>query len=158
MYWVSCDAIDGTIGREQQLVLILNWFSDIKEPKFEYDFQEPFQCEEEYFPLRKAFNLYLDRYRDQKLVGIRHSISSVRHILQSTVSVLLSKWTYDFTGGKRVHGTQTDENAPVQRTRISFAVSKRSTHDPNCPLRYRSAAKSHPYGSHPQAVMAGDRN
>lgn len=40
----------------------------MNEPIFEYDFPAPYQPPERYFPLRQAFNLYLDRYRDQKQV------------------------------------------------------------------------------------------
>lgn len=39
---------------------------DMKEPIFEYDFPEPYLANEKYFPLKQPFNLYLDRYRDQK--------------------------------------------------------------------------------------------
>lgn len=42
---------------------------DMKEPIFEYDFPEPYLADEKYFPLRAAFNLYLDRYRDQKEIN-----------------------------------------------------------------------------------------
>lgn len=42
---------------------------DIKEPIFEYDFPQPYRRDERYFPLRQAFNLYLDRYRDQKQIN-----------------------------------------------------------------------------------------
>lgn len=41
---------------------------NIKEPIFEYDFPESYHPPEKYFPYKPAFNLYLDRYRDQKLV------------------------------------------------------------------------------------------
>ncbi|KAK2582346.1 hypothetical protein KPH14_004682 [Odynerus spinipes] len=37
-----------------------------KEPVFQYDFPEPYIRPQEWFPLRRAFNLYLDRYRDPK--------------------------------------------------------------------------------------------
>lgn len=41
---------------------------EMNEPIFEYDFPAPYHPPERYFPLRQAFNLYLDRYRDQKQV------------------------------------------------------------------------------------------
>lgn len=47
---------------------------EMKEPIFEYDFPQPYLPPEQYFPLRQAFNLYLDRYRDPKQV--RRSFSS----------------------------------------------------------------------------------
>lgn len=41
---------------------------NMKEPLFEYDFPQPYHPPERYFPLKQAFNLYLDRYRDPKQV------------------------------------------------------------------------------------------
>ncbi|XP_057335282.1 39S ribosomal protein L38, mitochondrial [Microplitis mediator] len=38
----------------------------MKSPKFEYDFPPPYIRPQEWFPLKQAFNLYLDRYRDPK--------------------------------------------------------------------------------------------
>ncbi|RZF47587.1 hypothetical protein LSTR_LSTR012209 [Laodelphax striatellus] len=42
---------------------------NMKEPVFEYDFPKPYVRKQEWFPLRKAFNIYLDKYRDQKEVS-----------------------------------------------------------------------------------------
>lgn len=39
-----------------------------KEPVFQYDFPEPYIRRQEWFPLKRAFNLYLDRYRDPKQI------------------------------------------------------------------------------------------
>nr|XP_014099961.2 39S ribosomal protein L38, mitochondrial [Bactrocera oleae] len=39
---------------------------NIKEPVFEYDFPKPYIADQKFFPLKQAFNLYLDRYRDPK--------------------------------------------------------------------------------------------
>lgn len=41
---------------------------NMKEPMFEYDFPKPYNPPERYWPLKQAFNLYLDRYRDPKQV------------------------------------------------------------------------------------------
>lgn len=43
---------------------------NMKEPVFEYDFSKSYHPKERYFPLRQAFNLYLDRYRDPKQVSV----------------------------------------------------------------------------------------
>nr|XP_022915739.1 39S ribosomal protein L38, mitochondrial [Onthophagus taurus] len=42
---------------------------NIKEPIFEYDFPAPYIRPQEWFALRKPFNLYLDKYRDQKQIN-----------------------------------------------------------------------------------------
>lgn len=42
----------------------------MKEPHFEYDFPKPYIKDQTWFPLREPFNLYLDKYRDPKQVGI----------------------------------------------------------------------------------------
>lgn len=41
----------------------------MKEPIFEYDFPKPYVREQEWFPIRQPFNLYLDKYRDEKEVN-----------------------------------------------------------------------------------------
>lgn len=41
----------------------------MKEPIFEYDFPPPFIRKQEWFPLRKPFNLYMDKYRDPKQIN-----------------------------------------------------------------------------------------
>ncbi|XP_023158360.1 39S ribosomal protein L38, mitochondrial isoform X2 [Ceratitis capitata] len=42
---------------------------NIKEPIFEYDFPKPYLADQKFFPLKQAFNLYLDRYRDPRDVN-----------------------------------------------------------------------------------------
>ncbi|XP_039286092.1 39S ribosomal protein L38, mitochondrial [Nilaparvata lugens] len=42
---------------------------DMKEPVFEYDFPPPYIRKQEWFPRRMPFNIYLDKYRDQKEVS-----------------------------------------------------------------------------------------
>ncbi|XP_067641820.1 large ribosomal subunit protein mL38 [Eurosta solidaginis] len=42
---------------------------NMKEPIFEYDFPKPYVADQKFFPLKQAFNLYLDRYRDIKQIN-----------------------------------------------------------------------------------------
>ncbi|XP_017779211.1 PREDICTED: 39S ribosomal protein L38, mitochondrial [Nicrophorus vespilloides] len=42
---------------------------NMKEPRYEYDFPETYVKPQEWFPLRQAFNLYMDRYRDPKQIN-----------------------------------------------------------------------------------------
>lgn len=41
----------------------------MKEPIYEYEFPEPYIKDQEWFPLREPFNLYLDKYRDPKEIA-----------------------------------------------------------------------------------------
>ncbi|KAF4521794.1 hypothetical protein B566_EDAN011379 [Ephemera danica] len=41
----------------------------MKEPVYEYDFPPPYIRPQEWFPIRKPFNLYLDKYRDPKAIS-----------------------------------------------------------------------------------------
>lgn len=40
-----------------------------KHPVYEYDFPAPYLRDQEWFPLRRPFNLYMDKYRDPKQVA-----------------------------------------------------------------------------------------
>lgn len=40
----------------------------MREPSFEYDFPPPYIRPQEWFPLRKPFNIYMDKYRDPKKI------------------------------------------------------------------------------------------
>ncbi|TMW54273.1 hypothetical protein DOY81_000628 [Sarcophaga bullata] len=42
---------------------------NLKEPIFEYDFPDIYLADQKFFPLKQAFNLYLDRHRDIKEVN-----------------------------------------------------------------------------------------
>ncbi|XP_037937152.1 39S ribosomal protein L38, mitochondrial [Teleopsis dalmanni] len=42
---------------------------NIKEPVYEYDFPDPYLADQKWFPLKQAFNLYLDRHRDIREVN-----------------------------------------------------------------------------------------
>lgn len=57
---------------------------DMKEPVFEYDFPDSYHPPEKYFPLKQAFNLYLDRYRDPKQV-MSNSFDSFAHFINENV-------------------------------------------------------------------------
>ncbi|XP_044732669.1 39S ribosomal protein L38, mitochondrial [Chrysoperla carnea] len=41
---------------------------NMREPSFEYDFPPPYIRPQEWFPLRKPFNIYMDKYRDPKKI------------------------------------------------------------------------------------------
>lgn len=41
----------------------------MKEPRFEYDFDPPYIRPQKWFPLRQPFNLYMDKYRDPKQIN-----------------------------------------------------------------------------------------
>ncbi|KAF5273324.1 hypothetical protein FQR65_LT04746 [Abscondita terminalis] len=43
--------------------------SDMEEPVFEYDFPKPYIRPQEWFPKRKPFNIYMDKYRDPKQIN-----------------------------------------------------------------------------------------
>lgn len=47
------------------MFIILN-FIDMKEPVFEYDFPPAVLKPQKWFPVRKPFNLYMDKYKDPK--------------------------------------------------------------------------------------------
>lgn len=42
---------------------------ELKHPVYEYDFPAPYLRDQEWFPLRRPFNLYMDKYRDPKQVA-----------------------------------------------------------------------------------------
>lgn len=51
-----------------------------EEPVFIYDFPEPYRRKQEWFPIRKPFNLYLDRYRDEKEIAKEYLIRKLKPI------------------------------------------------------------------------------
>lgn len=55
-------------------------FADMKEPIFEYDFPEPYVRPQEWFPLKKAFNLYMDRYRDPKQINKEFLVRKLKNV------------------------------------------------------------------------------
>lgn len=51
---------------------LINFYQNVlkmKHPAFEYDFPTPYLRDQEWFPQRKPFNLYMDKYRDQKQIA-----------------------------------------------------------------------------------------
>lgn len=51
---------------------LINFYHDVlkmKHPAFEYDSPAPYIRDQEWFPLRKPFNLYMDKYRDPKQIN-----------------------------------------------------------------------------------------
>uniref|UniRef100_R4FMB0 Large ribosomal subunit protein mL38 n=1 Tax=Rhodnius prolixus TaxID=13249 RepID=R4FMB0_RHOPR len=47
-------------------------------PKFVYDFPEHFYKKQTWFPLKQPFNLYLDRYRDQKEIAKEYLVKKLK--------------------------------------------------------------------------------
>ncbi|VEN48228.1 unnamed protein product [Callosobruchus maculatus] len=52
----------------------------MKEPIFEYDFPPPFIRKQEWFPLRKPFNLYMDKYRDPKQINKEFLMRKMKNV------------------------------------------------------------------------------
>lgn len=42
---------------------------NLKEPTFAYNHPSPYHSDQEWFPLKKPFNLYMDKYRDEKQIS-----------------------------------------------------------------------------------------
>lgn len=53
---------------------------DMREPIFEYDFPPPYIRKQEWFPLRKPFNLYMDKYRDPKQVNKEYLLKKLKKV------------------------------------------------------------------------------
>lgn len=54
---------------DQSLVGFYHDVLKLKHPAYEYDFPAPYLRDQEWFPLRRPFNLYMDKYRDPKQVS-----------------------------------------------------------------------------------------
>nr|CAH7731391.1 unnamed protein product [Callosobruchus chinensis] len=52
----------------------------MKEPIFEYDFPPPFIRKQEWFPLKRPFNLYMDKYRDPKQINKEFLMRKMKHV------------------------------------------------------------------------------
>lgn len=46
-----------------------SYITDMELPIFEYDFPAPYVKKQEWFPIKQAFNIYMDRYRDPKQIA-----------------------------------------------------------------------------------------
>ncbi|KAI4471810.1 phosphatidylethanolamine-binding protein [Holotrichia oblita] len=53
---------------------------NMKEPVFEYDFPPPYIRPQEWFPLRKPFNLYMDKYRDPKQINKEFLVKKLKNV------------------------------------------------------------------------------
>ncbi|KAG5869667.1 hypothetical protein JTB14_035594 [Gonioctena quinquepunctata] len=53
---------------------------EMKEPIFEYDFPPPYIKKQEWFPLRQPFNLYMDKYRDEKQINKEFLMRKMKHV------------------------------------------------------------------------------
>ncbi|KAK7867748.1 hypothetical protein R5R35_002251 [Gryllus longicercus] len=51
----------------------------MKEPRYEYDFPEPYIAPQEWFPRRKPFNIYQDKYRDQKAIAKEYLLKKFKN-------------------------------------------------------------------------------
>lgn len=54
---------------DQSLINFYHNVLNMKHPVYEYDFPAPYLREQEWFPLRRPFNLYMDKYRDPKQIN-----------------------------------------------------------------------------------------
>lgn len=52
----------------------------MKEPIFEYDFPPPYIRPQEWFPLRKPFNTYMDKYRDPKQINKEFLLKKLKNV------------------------------------------------------------------------------
>lgn len=50
-----------------------------KEPEYEYDFPAPYIRPQEWFPRRKPFNLYMDKYRDPKKINEEYLLRKLKN-------------------------------------------------------------------------------
>ncbi|KAJ0175522.1 hypothetical protein K1T71_008681 [Dendrolimus kikuchii] len=50
----------------------------VKEPVYEYDFPKPYIRPQEWFPRRKPFNLYMDKYRDPKEINKEYLLRKLK--------------------------------------------------------------------------------
>ncbi|KAI4498028.1 hypothetical protein M0802_006852 [Mischocyttarus mexicanus] len=65
---------------DQSLTDFYHFNLKMQEPVFEYDFPEPYVKPQTWFPKKKAFNLYLDRYRDQKEINKEFLLKKLKNV------------------------------------------------------------------------------
>ncbi|XP_043496530.1 39S ribosomal protein L38, mitochondrial [Polistes fuscatus] len=65
---------------DQSLTDFYHYNLQMEEPVFEYDFPKPYLRPQEWFPRRRAFNLYLDRYRDQKEINKEFLLKKLKKV------------------------------------------------------------------------------
>lgn len=89
---------------------------EMKEPIFEYDFPQSYHPPERYFPLRQAFNLYLDRYRDPKQVIQQSKMFELLKPNNLSIDHGLSSMNVSISDKQRVPGARVGKNTSVQWT------------------------------------------
>lgn len=52
----------------------------MKEPIYEYDFPPPFIRKQEWFPKKRPFNLYMDKYRDPKQINKEYLVKKLKNV------------------------------------------------------------------------------
>lgn len=52
----------------------------MREPIYEYDFLKPYVKAQEWFPKRKPFNIYMDKYRDPKQIHKEMLVRKLKNI------------------------------------------------------------------------------
>ncbi|XP_014613139.1 PREDICTED: 39S ribosomal protein L38, mitochondrial [Polistes canadensis] len=65
---------------DQSLTDFYHYNLQMEEPVFEYDFPKPYLRPQEWFPRRRAFNLYLDRYRDPKEINKEFLLKKLKKV------------------------------------------------------------------------------
>ncbi|KAI5734578.1 hypothetical protein M8J77_008309 [Diaphorina citri] len=63
---------------DRSVTKVFHHVFDSKEPVFEYDFDPAHHPEQEWFPIGKPFNLYLDRYRDPKQIAKEYLVKKFK--------------------------------------------------------------------------------
>lgn len=53
---------------------------DMEEPVYEYDFPPPYVRPQEYFPLKRPFNTYMDKYRDPKQINKEYLLKKLKKV------------------------------------------------------------------------------
>lgn len=53
---------------------------NMQQPIFEYDFPKPYIRPQEFFPKRKPFNIYMDKYRDPKQINKEFLMRKLEHV------------------------------------------------------------------------------
>lgn len=52
----------------------------MKEPRYEYDFPEPYLRPQEWFPRKRPFNKYMDKYRDPKEINKEYLMEKLKKV------------------------------------------------------------------------------
>ena len=52
----------------------------MQQPTYEYDFPPSYTTPQKWFPLKQPFNLYMDRYRDEKQINKEFLERKLKHV------------------------------------------------------------------------------